>query len=59
MELVAPYEVWWSTHVVLTRMRHDAAPADKTWDRMVQQMRDDLGERGPWRPIPEPEATSS
>ena len=54
-----PYEVWWSTHVVLIQMCHDAAAADKAWERMVQQMRDDLGAKGAWRPTPEPEATSS
>ena len=59
VELVASYEVWWSTHVVLTQMCHNAAPADKAWERMVQQMRDDLGAKGAWRPTPEPEATSS
>jgi hypothetical protein len=57
VELVAPNKVWWPTHVVLTQMCTDAAPADKAWERdeawerMVQQMRDDLG----WRPTsPEP-----
>ncbi len=57
VELVAPDEVWWPTHVVLTQMCTDAAPADKAWERdeawqrMVQQMRDDLG----WRTTsPEP-----
>jgi hypothetical protein len=50
VELVAPYEVWWPTHVVLTQMCHDAAPADEAWERMVQQMRDDLGAKDPWQP---------
>jgi hypothetical protein len=57
VELVAPKEVWRPTHVVLEQMCTDTAPADKAgernkaWERMVQQMRDDLG----WRPTsPEP-----
>ena len=57
VELVAPNKVWWPTHVVLTQMCTDAVPADKAgerekaWERMVQQMREDLG----WPPTsPEP-----
>ena len=59
VELVAPHEVWWPTHVVLTQMCNDAAPADKAWERMVQQMREDLGAEAPRRPISlEPEQPS-
>jgi hypothetical protein len=57
VELVAPYKVWWPTHVVLNEMCLDAALHDKAWERMVQQMRDDLGVKGAWQATPVLEAS--
>ena len=38
-------------------MGHDAALHDKAWERMVQQMRDDLGAKGAWQATLELDAT--